>query len=159
MTTESRPVTIRLLLSPVSTPPCMAAPTATTSSGLTAFGRSFTKEFLYFLLNSGDTVEPPTRITSSISDAFRFASCSALRQGSIVAWIRLSHNCSNWARVKVRTRCLGIPLTGKNIRQIDFRRGRTGQFNFCLFSSLFQTLMCHRVLTDIDTFVFLEFIS
>ena len=40
------------------------------------------------------------------------ASCRAFRQGSIVAWIRLSHNCSNWARVSVRTRCFGIPLTG-----------------------------------------------
>ena len=33
-------------------------------------------------------------------------------QGSIVRLIRLSANCSNLARVKVLTKCLGMPSTG-----------------------------------------------
>jgi len=40
------------------------------------------------------------------------AFCKALRQGSIVALISLSASCSNLARVRVLTRCFGIPFTG-----------------------------------------------
>ena len=99
-------------MSPLSTPPWIAAPTATTSSGLTPLDGVLPKNFLTISWTAGIRVEPPTRITSSMSEADRPASARARRHGSIVAWIKWSHNCSNLARVSVRTKCLGIPFTG-----------------------------------------------
>ena len=93
--------------SPVRTPPCIDAPIATTSSGLTPFDGSFLKKSLTMFWIAGIRVEPPTKITSSISLTPIPASLNALRHGSIVAWIRSSHNCSNLALDSLRTRCLG----------------------------------------------------
>ena len=69
------------LTSPAKTPACTAAPTATTSSGLTDwFGYlpvySFTKA-----CTAGIRVEPPTNTTSSISPLERPASCKASATG------------------------------------------------------------------------------
>ena len=47
-------------------PPWIAAPTATTSSGLTLLLGSLPKIFLTIACTAGMRVEPPTRITSSI---------------------------------------------------------------------------------------------
>ena len=61
---------------------------------------------------AGIRVEPPTKITSSMSDVLMPASERAFLQGSIVRWIKSSQICSNLARVSVLTKCLGIPSTG-----------------------------------------------
>ena len=54
------------LTSPFSTPPWMAAPMATTSSGLTPLWRLLAEELLHRFCTLGMRVMPPTRITSSI---------------------------------------------------------------------------------------------
>ena len=95
------------LTSPVKTPPWIDAPIATTSSGLTPFEGSFLKKSLTMFWIAGIRVEPPTKITSSMSFTVMLASAKALRHGSIVARIKSSHNCSNLARVSLRTKCLG----------------------------------------------------
>ena len=53
--------------SPLSTPAWMAAPMATTSSGLTPLWGSLPKICLTFSCTRGMRVMPPTRMTSSIS--------------------------------------------------------------------------------------------
>jgi hypothetical protein len=70
--------------SPVRTPPCIAAPTATTSSGFTPFEGSFPKKSLTNFTTAGILVEPPTRITSSMLAGFRPASFMACSQGGMV---------------------------------------------------------------------------
>jgi hypothetical protein len=55
------------LTSPLSTPACMAAPAATTSSGLTPLCGSFLVIDLTSSATAGIRVEPPTRITWSMS--------------------------------------------------------------------------------------------
>ncbi len=95
------------LTSPLSTPAWMAAPTATTSSGLTERLGSLPKNCFTVSMTLGMRVMPPTRITSSISDALSPASLSALRQGSTVRWIRSSTSASSLARVSLMLRCLG----------------------------------------------------
>ena len=100
------------LTSPVNTPPWIAAPTATTSSGLTPLDGALPKNFSTTACTAGIRVEPPTKITSSISEVDKPASFKDWRHGSIHAWIRPSANCSNLARVKVLTKCFGIPFTG-----------------------------------------------
>ncbi|MNE15758.1 hypothetical protein D3C80_1086790 [compost metagenome] len=52
-------------------------------------------------------VMPPTRTTSSMSEALRPASFSALAQGSIVRWIRSSTRASSLARDSLMFRCSG----------------------------------------------------
>ena len=93
--------------SPVKTPPWIAAPIATTSSGLTPFEGDFPKYFSTTSCIAGILVDPPTNITSSISELVIPASFIAFLQGVIVAWINLSANCSNCALVKVLTKCFG----------------------------------------------------
>ena len=100
------------LTSPVNTPPWIAAPTATTSSGLTPLEGALPKNSSTFFCTAGIRVEPPTKITSLMSDALTFAFFNARRQGSMVACTRWSVNCSNCDRVKVLTKCFGIPSTG-----------------------------------------------
>ncbi len=65
------------LTSPPSTAPCMAAPIATTSSGLMPLWGSFPKKSVTTFWTSGILVEPPTSITSSMSPALTPASLSA----------------------------------------------------------------------------------
>src|ERR1700761_2955392 len=55
------------LTSPFSTPPCTAAPIATTSSGLTLRAGSRPKNCFTVSMTFGMRVMPPTRITSLIS--------------------------------------------------------------------------------------------
>ena len=66
------------LTSPFSTPPWIAAPTATTSSGLTPLCGSLPISSLTFACTAGMRVMPPTSTTWSISDASSPASVERL---------------------------------------------------------------------------------
>ena len=88
------------LTSPWSTAACMAAPTATTSSGFTDLLGSLPKNPLTVCWTLGVRVWPPTRSTSST--VFRSASFIAVLQGSIVRSKR-----SNCERVRFMRRCFG----------------------------------------------------
>src|SRR5690606_8500454 len=93
--------------SPVSTPPWIAAPNATTSSGLTPLEGSLPKKLFTASTIAGIRVEPPTKIISSISDVEYPAFLSADLQGAIVRSTKSATNDSNLARDNVRTKCLG----------------------------------------------------
>ncbi len=93
--------------SPPRTPPWIAAPKATTSSGLTPLWGSFPNTCFTTSCTAGIRVVPPTRMTSSISAALSFASRSAFRQGSFVRSTRSAVICSKSARVRLTTRCFG----------------------------------------------------
>ena len=93
--------------SPVKTPPCIAAPTATTSSGFTPFDGFLPKNFSTASCTAGILVEPPTKIISSISLLESPAAFKAVWQGSIVRFTKSAINCSNLALVNVLTKCLG----------------------------------------------------
>ena len=55
----------------------------------------------------GILVEPPTKITSSMSFFVKLASFRAFLTGSIDLFTKLSDNFSNLALVRVVTKCLG----------------------------------------------------
>ena len=93
--------------SPPSTPPCTAAPTATTSSGFTPLCGSRAKSSRTTCCTRGIRVEPPTSTTSLICSGFNPASSIACRQGPSVRCTRSSINCSSLARVSFSARCLG----------------------------------------------------
>jgi acetyl-CoA C-acetyltransferase len=92
------------LTSPWSTPAWIAAPIATTSSGLTPVCGSLPKNSFTISRTRGIRVIPPTRTTSAMSFASTPASLSAFLQGSIVRLMRSSTNRSRSARVIVSTR-------------------------------------------------------
>ena len=95
------------LTSPARTPPWMAAPTATTSSGLTPLWGSFLNIFLTSSCTFGIRVEPPTKTTSSMSLAESLASRSAFSTGPFVRSTSGSTNFSNSAREMLICRCFG----------------------------------------------------
>ncbi len=95
------------LTSPPSTPPWIAAPSATASSGLTSLRGSLPKNSVTACCTFGMRVWPPTRITSPMSLERRPASFSAMRHGSIDFLIRSSTSASSLARVSLMFRCFG----------------------------------------------------
>ena len=90
----------------------MAAPKATTSSGLTPFEGALPKKCSTAACIIGILVDPPTKITSSISFTVKPAFFNAFLHGAMVRSTMVEINCSNLAFVKVLTKCFGIPLTG-----------------------------------------------
>mmetsp|Transcript_56072 Transcript_56072/g.128738 ORF Transcript_56072/g.128738 Transcript_56072/m.128738 type:complete len:343 (+) Transcript_56072:717-1745(+) len=95
------------LTSPRSTPPWMAAPRATTSSGLTPLKGSFPKKSETTDCTLGMRVIPPTKITSFTS---LFETPASLRQflhGSMVRLTSDSVRLSSLARVSFTLRCFG----------------------------------------------------
>src|SRR5437868_5683859 len=95
------------LTSPLSTPAWIAAPTATTSSGLTPLCGSLPISSLTFACTAGMRVMPPTRTTWSIFEASRPASDSACFVGPTVRSRRSCASSSSFARVSCRSRCFG----------------------------------------------------
>ncbi len=93
--------------SPANTPPWMAAPKATASSGLTLLLGSLPKNSLTLACTIGMRDWPPTKITSSMSLASSLAAFNASRQGAIVRSTNSSVNFSNSARVIFITKCFG----------------------------------------------------
>ncbi len=95
--------------SPLRTPPWMAAPIATASSGFTSRRGSLPKNSFTFSWTFGMRVIPPTRITSTMSETFTPASLMAMRHGSMVRSTSSSTSDSNLARVTFMVRCEGAP--------------------------------------------------
>ena len=93
--------------SPCRTPPWIAAPMATTSSGFTPLWGSLPKISFTFSCTLGIRLIPPTRITSSMSEALSPASFSANSQGPTVRSTRSSTSASYLARLSLMLRCFG----------------------------------------------------
>ena len=95
--------------SPAITPPWIAAPSATASSGLTERLGSLPKKSFTTCWTLGIRVIPPTRITSAILDLSILASDKAFLQGSMVFWIRSSTSSSSLEREIFIVRWRGWP--------------------------------------------------
>ena len=147
------------LTSPVRTAPWMAAPTATTSSGLTPLCGSLPKISLTICWTRGMRVEPPTSTTSSMSDGLSLASSRAFRTGPRQRSKRLSVSFSNWPRVIVIVRCLGPDGVGRDERQVDVGLGLERQVLLGLLGRLLEPLQGHLVLAEVDPLLFLELVG
>ena len=144
------------LTSPDSTPPWIAAPMATASSGLTSLRGSRPKKFLTASWTLGIRVWPPTRMTSSISLTFRPASAMAILQGSMVRAISSSTSDSSFARVSLMFRCFGTAGIRRDIGQIDLGLLLRGKLDLGLFGCLLEALHGQRILADVDAALLLE---
>ena len=147
------------MTSPVSTAPWIAAPTATTSSGLTPLCGSLPKISLTICWTRGIRVEPPTSTTSSISDGLSLASSSAFRTGALQRSKRLSVSCSNWLRLIVIVRCLGPVCVGRDERQVDVGLGLEREVLLGLLGGLLEPLQGHLVLAEVDPLLLLELVG
>ncbi len=147
------------LTSPCSTPAWIAAPMATTSSGLTPLCGSLPKNCFTTSCTFGMRVMPPTSTTSSISPAVRPASFSALRQGSMVFWTRSSTSASNLARVSFMVRCFGPVCVGRDEGQVDLGLRGRGQLDLGLLGRLLQALQRELVVAQVDALLLLELVG
>jgi hypothetical protein len=95
------------LTSPCSTPAWIAAPMATTSSGLTPLCGSLPKKSFTVSLTLGMRVMPPTRTTSSISRRGEAGILQRLLAGLDGALIQIVDQRSSLARVSFMLRCFG----------------------------------------------------
>ena len=147
------------MTSPARTPAWMAAPIATTSSGLTPLWGSLPKRSRTSSWTLGMRVWPPTRITSSICLAVSPASFSACRHGSAVRSIRSMTSCSSLARVSVMTRCFG-PLASAvmNGRLISVCSVLDSS-HLGLLGRLLEPLEGHLVLAQIDAVLLPELVG
>ena len=93
--------------SPAITPPWIAAPSATTSSGLIDLFGSLLKYSLTRSTIFGIRVCPPTRITSSISPTLNGDASIARFVISNARSIYSLANSSNFARVSFSNKCCG----------------------------------------------------
>ena len=100
------------LMSPCKTPACIAAPSATTSSGFTPLCGSLPKNSVTASITFGILVMPPTKTISSISDFDNPASFSADAHGFRERLIKSATRLSNLARVNFNTKCNGCPPLG-----------------------------------------------
>ena len=87
------------LLFPASISACIAAPSATTSSGFTESFTGFPKKVLTDFFTKGTRVLPPTITTDSISSACKPASFSAILQQVNVRSTNGAINASNCCRL------------------------------------------------------------
>mmetsp|Transcript_69114 Transcript_69114/g.112202 ORF Transcript_69114/g.112202 Transcript_69114/m.112202 type:complete len:209 (-) Transcript_69114:882-1508(-) len=107
---RDRGVTSRSKMSltlPLSTPAWIAAPMATTSSGLTPFPGSRLKRSLTTSCTRGIRDMPPTNSTSLMSEVCRPASLSAALHGSLVRSMSPPTSLDSSARVTFMFMCLG----------------------------------------------------
>ena len=96
------------LTSPASTPAWIAAPTATTSSGLTPWCGSLPVSSLTLSRTAGIRVMPPTRTTWSIVAS---ASSSARLTGPTTRSSRSAVSSFSFERLSFMSRCFGWPST------------------------------------------------
>ena len=136
--------------SPWSTPPWIAAPTATTSSGLTPCIGSLPKSSLTFSTTAGIRVIPPTITTSLISLVESLASFRALWTGSARRSMSGETSSSIFERVKVYSKCFGPSASAeRNGRLISVSLAEESSFLAFSASSLIRCMAAASFLTSI----------
>ena len=145
--------------SPASTPPWIAAPMATTSSGLTPLCGSLPNILVTSSCTLGMRVEPPTSTTSSISLGCSLASFRACISGPRQRSIRWSTSCSNLLRVMLICKCFG-PLASAvmNGRLMSVVLAELSSF-LAFSQASCKPLQGHRVLAQVDAVLLLELVG
>ena len=128
----------------------MAAPTATTSSGLTPLCGSLPKISLTICWTRGMRVEPPTSTTSSMSEALSLASSRAFSDRPAAALEEVIGQLLELAAGDRHRQVLGPVLVGRDERQVDVGLGLERQVLLGLLGRLLQALQGHLVLAQVD---------
>ena len=146
--------------SPLSTPAWMAAPSATTSSGFTdMFGSLPPVMPRTSACTAGIRVDPPTRITSSMSSAVTLASDIACLTGSRHRSTRSAVICSNFERMIVMVRCFGPSAPAVMNGRLTWVWLDRAELDLRLLGGLEQPLQRLRVAAQVDPVVLLELVG
>src|SRR5262245_43546307 len=146
------------LTSPFSTAAWTAAPSATTSSGLTdMFGSLPPVRRRTRFCTAGILGAPPTRMTSSRSFSVSLGSSIACLNGPIVRSTPSAGSWSHVASMRVEFRAVGAVAGDERQAHGGLRHG--GQLYLCLLGCLEETLQCLRVGAQVDAVVTLELIG
>ena len=147
------------MTSPVRTAPWMAAPMATTSSGLTPLCGSLPKMSLTICWTRGIRVEPPTSTTSSMSAGLSLASSSAFRTGPSAALEEAVGQLLELAPADRHRQVLRAVLVGRDERQVDVGLRLEREVLLRLLGGLLEPLQGHRVLAQVDPLLLLELVG
>ena len=147
------------LTSPARTPPWIAAPIATTSSGLTPLWGSLPKKSLTTFWIAGMRVWPPTSTTSSMSLDSTPESFNACLLGAIERWTRSSTSCSSFGRVSRMFMCFGPDASAVMNGRLMSVSWALEQLDLGLLGGLLQALDRHRVAAEVDPLVLLELLQ
>ena len=146
------------LTSPASTPPWMAAPTATTSSGLTPLCGSLPMSCLTLLLHGRHArhAAHEDHVVDVLS-ALRLASLRALldrarRRARAASCV----SSSNLARVRVRSRCLGPFSSAVMNGRLMLLLFVVLELDLGLLGGLVEALQGHLVFAQVDAVALLE---
>ena len=146
--------------SPLRTPPWIAAPTATTSSGFTPLCGSLPlNSSLTTCCTLGMRVEPPTSTTSSI---LLGSSLASLRAWIHRAFYAVDQVVDELFEFRTRDRHLQVLRTtgiGRDERQVDVGALGRAQFLLGLFAGFLQTLQGHLIFAKIDALLALELLQ
>ena len=145
------------LTSPPSTPAWMAAPTATTSSGLTPRCGSLPVSSLTFSWTAGMRVMPPTSTTWSIVlDALVLGVVERLADRADDALDQRPAELVELGAREAHVEVLRAGRVGRDERQVDLRLLRGGELDLGLLGGLVEALEGHLVLRQVDALVALE---
>ena len=142
--------------SPVSTPPCTAAPMATTSSGLTPLCGSLPKYSRTSCWTFGIRVEPPTSTTSSILPGIDARVGQRLLHRRHRPLQQVVDQLLELRPGQLRLQMLRPVLIGGDERQVDVRFHRRRQLDLGLLRRFLQPLERHAVLAEVDPVGLLE---
>ena len=148
------------LTSPASTPPWIAAPIATTSSGFTLWCGSLPKSSFTFCCTSGMRVEPPTSTTSSISPGWRPASAQRLAARLERALDEVVDQLLELRARELQVQVLRTGLVRRDVRQIDVRLHCADESSIFAFSAASRR-RCIAIgsLREVDALVLLELVD
>ena len=137
----------------------MAAPMATTSSGLTPLCGSLPKMSLTICWTRGMRVEPPTSTTSSISAGLSLASSRAFMTGPAAPLEQVVGQLLELARLMRHGQVLGARGVGRDERQVDVGLGLEREVLLGLLGGLLEPLEGHLVLAEVDPLLLLELVG
>ena len=148
------------MTSPLMIAAWMAAPTATTSSGFTVmFGSLPPVRRRTRFCTAGMRVDPPTRITSSMSSAVTLASAMACCDRAEAALDEVGGDLVERRAHDRRHEVLRPAGVGGDERQVDLGLGHRRQLDLGLLGRLEQALQGLGVVAQVDAVVALELVG
>ena len=141
------------LTSPLRTPAWMAAPTATTSSGLTPLCGSLPISSLTFSCTAGMRVMPPTRTTWSIVGRVEARVGERLLRRADRPLEQVGGQLVELRARELQVEVLRALRRGGDERQVDLRRHRGRELDLRLLGGLVEPLERHPVCGQVDALV------
>ena len=145
--------------SPLSTPAWIAAPSATTSSGLTPRCGSRPKKVFTVSITFGIRVMPPTSTTSAMSEARQAGIFQRLLAGADGALDQVLDQRLQLGPGELDVEVLRPRLVGRDERQVDLGLRGRAQLDLRLLSRFLEPLQRQLVAAQVDALLLAELVS